>query len=178
MPKKLSHVDEAGRARMVDVGPKPETHRIAVAEGRVALSREAFSRVRQNRVEKGDVLTVAKIAGIQAAKEACRLIPLCHPIPIDSIGVDLRLDPSRREIRIEAKVETRAPTGVEMEAMTAVAVASLAVYDMCKAIDRSIEIGGVRLVSKSGGRSGDWRRIRPVRAAPRPRRKARRDRRA
>jgi cyclic pyranopterin phosphate synthase len=155
---------------MVDVGEKASTVRRAAAEGVVTLSAEAFRRVRANRIAKGDVLTVAKIAGIQAAKEAARLIPLCHPIPIDAIRVDLALapigksartprgggSPSRRQIRIEAEVSTRAPTGVEMEAMTAVAVAALTVYDMCKAIDRGITIGDVRLVSKSGGRSGAW----------------------
>lgn len=159
MPK-LSHVDDRGRARMVDVGEKPQTRRTASAEGFVVLSEEAFRRVRLNRIEKGDVLTVAKLAGIQAAKETSRLIPLCHPIPVDAIRVDLALVPSKRQVRIAAEVSTRAATGVEMEAMTAVSVAALAVYDMCKAVDRAITIGPVRLLSKTGGRSGAWRRRR------------------
>jgi len=143
---------------MVDVGEKAATLRRATAEAAVSLSSEAFRAVRSNRVAKGDVLTVAKIAGIQAAKETARLIPLCHPIPLDAIRVDLALAPSKREVRIEAEVSTRGPTGVEMEAMTAAAVAALTVYDMCKALDRDITIGAVRLVAKSGGRSGTWRR--------------------
>ena len=174
---KLSHVDKKGKARMVDVGAKPETRRVAIAEGRVRLSAEAFLRVRRNRIEKGDVLTIAKVAGIQAAKETSRLVPLCHPIPIDAIRVDLSLRPARREVFIEAEVATRAATGVEMEAMTAVAVAALTVYDMCKAVDRGITIEGMRLVAKSGGRSGEWRRAKPVPlrpARPAPARRVRR----
>ena len=155
---RLTHVDDAGRARMVDVGGKPESRRVAAAEGRVRLSKEAFSLVRRNRLEKGDVLTIAKIAAIQAAKQTSHLIPLCHPIPLDAIRVALKLAPRTREVVIEAEASTRAATGVEMEAMTAVAVAALTVYDMCKAVDRGITLGGIRLVSKSGGRSGAWKR--------------------
>src|SRR5262245_8052533 len=143
---------------MVDVGSKPETRRIARAEATVTLSEEAFRLVRRHAVAKGDVLTVAKLAGIQGAKETSRLVPLCHPIPIDAIRVDLTLQPRTRSVRIEAEVATRAATGVEMEAMTAVSVAALTVYDMCKAVDRGITIGGVRLLAKSGGRSGSWMR--------------------
>jgi len=155
---RLSHVDAKGRARMVDVGTKPETRRVAVAEGRVTLSAEAFRLVRRHEMAKGDVLAVAKLAGIQGAKETSRLVPLCHPIPLDVIHVELRLEPRTRTVRIEAEVATRAATGVEMEAMTAVSVAALTVYDMCKAVDRGITIGDVRLLAKSGGRSGPWRR--------------------
>ena len=159
MPR-LSHVNAKGRARMVDVGGKPETRRVAVAEGTVTLSAEAFRLVRRHEVAKGDVLTIAKLAGIQGAKETSRLVPLCHPIPIDSIRVDLTLEPRTRSVRIEAEVATRAATGVEMEAMTAVSIAALTVYDMCKAVDRGIVIGKVRLLAKSGGRSGEWTRSR------------------
>ena len=148
---------------MVDVGAKPETRRVAVAEGRVSLSAEAFRLVRRHEMAKGDVLAVARLAGIQGAKETSRLVPLCHPIPIDSIRVDLTLEPRTRSVRIEAEVATRAATGVEMEAMTAVSVAALTVYDMCKAVDRGITLGDVRLLSKSGGRSGAWTRARGAR---------------
>ena len=156
--RRLTHVDERERARMVDVGSKSETRRVAVAEGKVTLSAEAYRRVRRNEIAKGDVLTVAKVAGIHAAKETARLIPLCHPIGLDAIRVDLSLVAGEQAVRIEAEAATRAATGVEMEAMTAVAVAALTVYDMCKAVDRSITIGEVRLLRKSGGRSGEWRR--------------------
>ena len=149
---------------MVDVGGKPETRRVAVAEGTVTLSAEAFRLVRRHEIAKGDVLTVAKLAGIQGAKETSRLVPLCHPIPVDSIRVDLTLHPRARSVRIRAEVATRAATGVEMEALTAVSVAALTVYDMCKAVDRGIEIGRVRLLSKSGGRSGAWKRRRAAQA--------------
>jgi cyclic pyranopterin phosphate synthase len=164
---------------MVDVGDKPETRRVAVAEGSVSLSAEAFRRLRRNEIAKGDVLTVARIAGIQAAKETARLIPLCHPIGLDTIRVELSLVPAAKAVRIEARTATRAATGVEMEAMTAVAVAALTVYDMCKAVDRSMTIGEIRLLRKSGGRSGEWKREvttrRPGRGAAG---KARRGRRA
>lgn len=163
MPRpRLSHVSAKGRARMVDVGSKPETRRVAVAEGTVTLSAEAFRLLRRHAIAKGDVLTVAKLAGIQGAKETSRLVPLCHPIPIDAIRVDLTLHPRTRSVRIEAEVATRAATGVEMEAMTAVSVAALTVYDMCKAVDRAIEIGELHLLTKSGGRSGDWKRTAPA----------------
>jgi len=143
---------------MGDGGGKPATRRVAVAEGTVTLSAEAFRLVRRHEIAKGDVLTVAELAGILGAKETSRLVPLCHPIPIDSIRVDLTLEPRMRLVRIEAEVATRAATGVEMEAMTAVSIAALTVYDMCKAVDRGIVIGEVRLLAKSGGRSGEWTR--------------------
>jgi molybdenum cofactor biosynthesis protein MoaC len=149
----LTHVDRAGRARMVDVGEKPATAREAVATGRVRLSAEAFARVRENRLAKGDVLTVAQIAGIQAAKKTSELIPLCHPLPLDAVDVSLTLDAQGSSVLIEARARCRAATGVEMEALTAVAVAGLAVYDMVKAVDRSAIVTDIRLVSKTGGRS-------------------------
>lgn len=158
MPQKLSHVDRAGKARMVNVGEKLPTARAAVARGTVSMSAEAFAQVRDNRAAKGDVLTVAQIAGIQAAKRTWELIPLCHPLPLDSVDVICTLDAAQRAVRIEARASTRAPTGVEMEALTAVAVAGLAVYDMIKAVDREAVVGQIRLVRKSGGRSGAFLR--------------------
>jgi len=138
---------------MVDVGEKPATRREAVAAGRVRLSAEAFAQVRENRLAKGDVLTVAQLAGIQAAKRTWELIPLCHPLPLDGVDVSLILDEKGSSVQIEARARCRAATGVEMEALTAVAVAGLAVYDMVKAVDRTAVISDIRLVSKSGGRS-------------------------
>ncbi|HET9481392.1 MAG TPA: cyclic pyranopterin monophosphate synthase MoaC [Candidatus Polarisedimenticolia bacterium] len=155
---KLSHVDRRGKARMVDVGDKPATRREAVARGAVVMSEEAFEKVRTNSVAKGDVLAVAQIAGIQAAKKASELIPLCHPLQLDSIDVRLELDETGRRVVIEAVAATRAATGVEMEALTAAAVAGLTLYDMIKAVDREAVIGEIRLVRKSGGRSGVYRR--------------------
>jgi cyclic pyranopterin phosphate synthase len=137
---------------MVDVGGKPVTRREAVAAGRVRLSPEAFARVRENRLAKGDVLTVAQLAGIQAAKRTSELIPLCHPLPLDAVEVRLTLDSPEQAVLIEARVSCRAVTGVEMEALTAVAVAGLAVYDMVKAVDRAAVVSDIRLVRKSGGR--------------------------
>ena len=158
MAARLSHVDRKGKARMVDVTAKAATRREAVARGAVTMSREAFDLVRRNRAAKGDVLAVAQLAGIQAAKRTWELIPLCHPLPLDGVDVTLELDPSAACVRIEARARTRAATGVEMEALTAVAVAGLAVYDMIKAVDRTAVVGDVRLVRKSGGRSGTYRR--------------------
>ncbi len=155
---KLSHVDRGGKARMVDVSPKKRTARRALARGSVRLSQEAFEQVRRNAAEKGDVLTVAQVAGIQAAKRTSELIPLCHPLPLDQIRVTVSLDESRSRILLEAVVKTRSTTGVEMEALTAVAVAGLTVYDMVKAIDREATVTEICLVEKSGGRSGRFRR--------------------
>jgi len=154
----LSHVDSRGQARMVDVSGKPETVREAVARGALLLSREGFDAVAENRIAKGDVLTVAKIAGIQAAKGTASLIPLCHPIPLDHVEVVATLDAGRCRVEFEARARTRSSTGVEMEALTAVTVAGLAAYDMIKAVDRTAVLTEVRLVSKSGGRSGPYRR--------------------
>lgn len=157
MPK-LSHVDSRGKARMVDVSRKPTTKRVAIARGTVVLAPEAFERVRQNATAKGDVLGVARIAGIGAAKRTADLIPLCHPVPLDVVEIKLELDTRRRAVLIEARASTRARTGVEMEALTAVAVAGLTVYDMIKAIDRTAVVSDIRLIEKSGGRSGHYKR--------------------
>ena len=157
---KLSHLDAAGRARMVDVGAKPETARRAVARAAVWLSPAVFRLVKKDAVAKGDVFSVAQIAGIQAGKRASEWIPLAHPIPLDAIAVRLKLSARSHVVLIEAEASTRAATGVEMEAMVAAAAAALTVYDMCKGADRSIEIGPVHLVHKSGGKSGTWTRKR------------------
>ena len=152
---KLTHITPEGDARMVDVGDKPDTDRLAVAEGFVSLSAEALSAITDQRVKKGDVLSIAQLAGIQAAKRTSDLVPLCHPLPID--GVDVTVAPVGGRIRVQARVRTRWRTGVEMEALTAVSAACLTVYDMVKAIDRGMQIEGVRLLEKRGGRSGHWR---------------------
>jgi cyclic pyranopterin phosphate synthase len=157
----LSHVDKAGRARMVDVGGKPETERTAVAEGQVRMSREAFDQVAANAVAKGDVLAVAEVAGVMAAKRTGELIPLCHPLGLDVVIVEARLAPELPGVRVAATAKVTGRTGVEMEALTAVSVACLTVYDMVKAIDREMTIEGIRLTSKTGGTRGDWRRSDP-----------------
>jgi cyclic pyranopterin phosphate synthase len=150
----LSHLDERGQARMVDVSEKDKTKRVAIAGGFVRLNREVLDLITSGDAPKGDVLAAVRIAGIQAAKRTSELIPLCHPLPIDQVIVD----PVVREngIEITAKVTTTGKTGVEMEAMTAVSVAALTIYDMCKAADRSISISEIRLLEKSGGRSGHY----------------------
>ena len=158
---KLSHVDEAGRARMVDVGGKPESERTAVAEGTVRMSREAFEQVAAHAVAKGDVLAVAEVAGVMAAKRTGELIPLCHPLGLDVAIVEARLEPELPGVRVTATAKVTGRTGVEMEALTAVSVACLTVYDMVKAVDREMVIEGVRLISKTGGTRGDWRRSDP-----------------
>jgi len=155
---RLRHVDASGEARMVDVGAKAPTRREASARGRVRLGKRAFRFVRENRAAKGDVLGVARVAGIQAAKRTAEWIPLCHAVPLESIRVDFRLEPRASAVEITARVSARWSTGVEMEAMTAVAAAALAVYDMCKSVERAIEIGEIRLTLKRGGRSGEYRR--------------------
>jgi len=154
----LTHFDERGQARMVDVGAKPETQRVAVARGRVQVQPGTLRIVREGRAAKGDVLGVARVAGIMAAKRTADLIPLCHPIPLTKVELDLEPNEAESCIEIEARVETVGRTGVEMEALTAVAVAALTVYDMLKAIDRGITIDAIGLVLKAGGRSGEWRR--------------------
>jgi cyclic pyranopterin phosphate synthase len=155
---KLTHLDERGRARMVDVGAKPESERTAEAEGVVRMSREAFELVAGQAVTKGDVLAVAEVAGTMGAKRTGDLIPLCHPIGLDLVQVEARLEPELPGIRVTAVTRATGRTGVEMEALTAVAVACLTVYDMVKAVDRAMTIEEVRLVSKTGGTRGDWRR--------------------
>jgi cyclic pyranopterin monophosphate synthase len=151
----LSHVDARGRVKMVDVGDKPVTAREAVARGSIAMSREALRLIRSGAVKKGDPLQTAKLAGIMAAKQTSALIPLCHPIPISSVNVDLL--PTARGYDIEARVRTTAQTGVEMEALTAVAVAALTIYDMVKAVDKTMVIGDIRVTYKAGGRSGTYK---------------------
>lgn len=158
---KLTHLDERGRARMVDVGGKPESARTARAEGAVKMSREAFDMVAAQAVAKGNVLAVAEVAGIMGAKRTGDLIPLCHPIGLDVAEVEARLEPELPGVRITAVAKVTGRTGVEMEALTAVAVACLTVYDMVKAVDRGMVIEEVRLVSKTGGTRGDWRRSEP-----------------
>jgi cyclic pyranopterin phosphate synthase len=154
----LTHVDDAGRARMVDVGAKPVTARRAVAEGEIRMSRAAFALVKANKVAKGDVLRVAELAGIAAAKRTADLIPLCHPLPLDQVTVTAALASRLPGVRVRAEARITAKTGVEMEALTACAVALLTVYDMVKGVDRTMTIGAVRLVEKSGGRSGRFAR--------------------
>jgi cyclic pyranopterin monophosphate synthase len=154
----LTHFDEHGRARMVDVGGKDETHRVAVASGEVRMQTETVKLIEEGRAGKGDVLAVAEIAGIMAAKKTAELVPLCHPLPLTSVKLTLTTDRESSRVLIEATVETRGKTGVEMEALTAVSVAALTVYDMVKAVDRGMVIGEVRLEHKSGGRSGTWNR--------------------
>lgn len=156
----LSHVDSAGKAAMVNVSTKTNTSRVAVASGRVLLGFDAFSLVAANNIAKGDVLTVAKIAGIMGAKQTATLIPLCHPLNLSGVDVSLSLNKELHAVDIEAKVTTVGLTGVEMEALTAVSVASLTVYDMCKAVSKDIRISDVRLESKTGGKSGEWHRLR------------------
>ncbi len=158
MPRELSHIDERGHAQMVGVGDKPVTHRVCLARAEVRMAPETLARIAEGRMPKGDVLLTARLAGIQAAKRTDEWIPLCHSLPLDRIAIELTPDPSGSRVLLEARVETHARTGVEMEALVAVSAAGLTIYDMCKAIDREISIGGVRLVSKSGGKSGTWTR--------------------
>ncbi|HWV58787.1 MAG TPA: cyclic pyranopterin monophosphate synthase MoaC [Longimicrobiales bacterium] len=152
----LTHIDEEGRPRMVDVGQKEVTRRTAVAEGRLTVQPATLQALRQGRTPKGDPLVVAQIAGIQAAKRTAELIPLCHSLPLSSVDVELELADDPPGIRAVATARVAGQTGVEMEALTAVTVALLAAYDMLKALDRSMRIEGVRLLRKTGGRSGDW----------------------
>jgi cyclic pyranopterin phosphate synthase len=154
----LTHIDEHGTARMVDVGAKPETARRAVARALVRMSPATAAKVLAGDAPKGDVLGTARIAGIQAAKRTGELIPLCHPIGLDHVDVDARVDAAAGTVTLTAEAGVTARTGVEMEAMTAVSVAALTVYDMVKGIERGVEIASVALVEKSGGRSGTWRR--------------------
>jgi indole-3-glycerol phosphate synthase len=152
----LSHLDAEGRARMVDVSGKDETYRVAVAGGRVVMRRETLERIRSGDVAKGDVLAVARLAGIMAAKRTAELIPLCHPLALTSVEVELLCVPEKSAVEITATCRLRGRTGVEMEALTAVSVAALTIYDMCKAADRGMVVTDVRLLQKSGGKSGDW----------------------
>lgn len=154
---KLTHLDEQGRANMVDVGEKPVTNRSATAAGSVTMQPETLRLIQDGALKKGDVLTVARIAGIMAAKRTAELIPLCHPIPLSKISVELVIDPDASAIHITATAKTTGQTGVEMEALTAVSVAALTLYDMAKAVDRNMTISGVRLLEKTGGVHGDYK---------------------
>ncbi|PKP96794.1 MAG: cyclic pyranopterin monophosphate synthase MoaC [Alphaproteobacteria bacterium HGW-Alphaproteobacteria-15] len=151
----LTHLDDSGAARMVDVGGKAETHRRAVASGRIAMSADALAAIRAGNAPKGDVLSAARIAGIMAAKRTGDLIPLCHPLGLEAVTVDFRYETDA--IRATATAALTGRTGVEMEAMVAVSVALLTIYDMAKAIDKAMVIGDVRLIEKTGGKSGDWK---------------------
>ena len=154
---KLTHLDENGHASMVDVSDKAVTHRIAVAQGRVTMLPATLAMITGGTHKKGDVFAVARIAGIQAAKKCSELIPLCHPIMLSSVKVDLQADDVANEVLITATCKIASQTGVEMEALTAVSIAGLTIYDMCKAADKGMVISAVQLLKKSGGRSGDWK---------------------
>lgn len=152
----LTHFDQKGDAHMVDVSDKAVTSRIATAAGSVKMAQETFSLISDGRAKKGDVLGVARLAGIMGAKKTPDLIPLCHPLPVTKVAVELTLDPDLPGVRIEATVKTTGQTGVEMEALTAVSTAALTVYDMCKAADKAMEISGIRVTLKDGGKSGRY----------------------
>ena len=158
MTKKLTHFDAKGSAHMVDVGAKDSTHRVAVASGRIRMQPATFRLIASGRAKKGDVLGIARIAAIQAAKRAAELIPLAHPIALTRVAVDFELVRKTSSVVIRAQVECRGPTGVEMEALTATAVGLLTIYDMVKAVDRGMTLGDVRLERKAGGKSGEFRR--------------------
>ena len=153
----LTHFDDRGAARMVDVSAKAETARVAVAEGWVRMAPETLALIEDGGAAKGDVVGVARLAGILGAKRTAELIPLCHPLPLSKVSLDLEADAALPGLRVRATVGTTGRTGVEMEALTAVSVACLTVYDMAKAVQKDMEIGGRRLLSKTGGKSGDWR---------------------
>jgi cyclic pyranopterin phosphate synthase len=155
MSNKLTHLDEHGRAHMVDVGHKPDTERLAVARGEIHMKSETLDLIRAGQIKKGDVLTVAQIAGISASKRTSELIPLCHPLPLTKVDVDFALDDSIPGVVITATAKTIGKTGVEMEALTAVSIAALTIYDMAKASEKTMRIQNIRLVEKHGGQSGD-----------------------
>ena len=152
----LTHFDGEGKAIMVDVGEKESTRRVAVARGDVTMQPETLARILDNRVQKGDVFAVARLAGIMAAKKTSELIPLCHPLLINSVTVEFSSDQTNSRVKVEATVKVNGQTGVEMEALTAVSAAGLTIYDMCKAVDKTMQINNVRLVEKMGGRSGHF----------------------
>jgi cyclic pyranopterin phosphate synthase len=154
----LTHLDSEGRARMVDVGSKAETVRTARAEGSISMTAEALDAIEQSSLSKGDAISTARIAGVMAVKRTSELIPLCHPISLTDAGVDIEIDRSLPGLRVTAWASTRGRTGVEMEALTGVSIALLTIYDMAKALDRTMEISRVRLAEKHGGKSGDWKR--------------------
>lgn len=153
---KLTHIDTQGKAKMVDISDKTDSIRIAKAYAEVFVSDEVFDRINENNIAKGDALATARLAGIQAAKKTAELIPLCHNILISDVTVDLKLNSEKKSVEINTIVKTISQTGVEMEALTAASVSALTVYDMCKALDKSIEISNIKLLSKSGGKSGDY----------------------
>jgi len=155
MSKELSHIDEMGQVRMVDVGQKPPTERLAIAKGEIVMHSETLELIHKGLMKKGDVLRVARVAGIMAAKRTADLIPLCHPLAITHISLDLAIDQDLQGIKITSAVRTLDRTGVEMEALTSVAVAALTIYDMAKAVDKNMHIQNIRLVEKRGGQSGD-----------------------
>ncbi|MBU3592652.1 cyclic pyranopterin monophosphate synthase MoaC [Polynucleobacter sp. 71A-WALBACH] len=159
---KLTHFDASGQAHMVNVGDKPNTHRIAIATGRITMLPETFSMIEAGTHKKGDVLGIARIAGIQASKKTSDLIPLCHPLALTHVSLEFALNQETSSIACQVRVETTGPTGVEMEALTAVQVALLTIYDMAKAVDRGMVIGDVRLLEKSGGKSGEWKVVNPI----------------
>ena len=152
----LTHFDQDGRAHMVDVGSKPVTSRRAVAAGQITMAAETVEKIRQGGFGKGDVLAVARLAGIMGAKQTASLIPLCHPLGLDHVALDLALDDGLPGVTITATCQVTGRTGIEMEAMTTVSVAALTIYDMCKAVDRGMQIDAIRLTHKSGGKSGDF----------------------
>ncbi len=156
--KKLTHLDSKGRAKMVDVGAKPATAREAVARGSVRMAKETLKLITDNKIAKGNVFETAQLAGIMAAKKTCELIPLCHQINLTSVSVDFSVDKIKNRVDISATAKCTGQTGVEMEALTAVSVAALTIYDMCKAVDRSITISDIMLMEKRGGKSGVWKR--------------------
>ena len=153
---KLTHFDESGQAHMVNVGDKAATHRIAIATGKISMLPETFEMVKAGNHKKGDVLGIARIAGIQASKKTADLIPLCHPLALTHVSLEFQTNAKDNSITCQVKAETTGPTGVEMEALTAVQVALLTIYDMCKAVDRGMVMGDVKLLEKSGGKSGKW----------------------
>ncbi len=154
---KFSHLDENGRARMVDVSGKDPTDRLAIATAKVFLNEKTYTMVQNSEIEKGDVLTVAKVAGIMAAKNTANMIPMCHPINLTSIEIDFVMDDKTHTIEIRTSAKLNAKTGVEMEALTGASVAALTIYDMCKAVQKDIEIGEIKLLRKTGGKSGDYK---------------------
>ncbi len=154
--KELSHFNEEGRSRMVDVGDKEDTARIAIAEGEVVMRSETLRLINEGKISKGDVLAVAQVAGIMAAKQTSQIIPMCHPLMLTSVDLNFKINEEAHKIIIKAKVKTVGRTGVEMEALTAVAIAGLTIYDMCKAVDRGMTIKAIRLIEKAGGKSGHY----------------------
>jgi len=154
--KELSHFNEEGRSRMVDVGDKEDTARIAIAEGEIVMRPETLRLINEEKISKGDVLAVAQVAGIMAAKQTSQIIPMCHPLMLTSVDLNFKINEEAHKIIIKSKVKTIGRTGVEMEALTAVAIAGLTIYDMCKAVDRGMTIKAIRLIEKAGGKSGHY----------------------